>query len=102
MKTIFLSVVAAVGLLPTTVNSQIVNFPIPCTDITTLSEVLDKHGEKAAMTMSSSREIRGRVIESSTVLFINYETKTWTLAEQINDETYCVVAMGDSIRPYLK
>lgn len=98
MKKLILSAL----FLPLTTFSQVVNFPIPCTDIRTLTEVLEKHSEVAAMTMTSSREVKGQVIESPAVLFINYKTKTWTLAEQINEEIYCVVAMGDSAKPYLK
>jgi hypothetical protein len=89
-------------VVPTIAQSQIVNFPIPCTNISTLAEVIDKHGEEAAMTMTSSREIEGKIITSPTVLFVNFKTKTWTLAEQITKDRYCIIAVGDNINPYKK
>lgn len=83
-------------------KERIVNFPIPCTDIKTLAVVLEQFEEKAAMTMTTSREVSGNIIESPTILFVNYKTKTWTLAEKITDDSYCVIATGDNIKPYLK
>jgi hypothetical protein len=83
-------------------NERIVNFPIPCTNIKTLAAVLEKFEERAAMTMTTSREVTGRIIESPTILFVNYKTKTWTLAEKVTDDSYCVIATGDNIKPYVK
>jgi crotonobetainyl-CoA:carnitine CoA-transferase CaiB-like acyl-CoA transferase len=101
MKNLILS---AVLLISTSAMAQerIINFPIPCTDVLTLAEVVDKHEEEAAMTMTTSREIEGRIIISPTVLFVNFKTKSWTLAERITKDTYCIIAVGDDLKPYQK
>jgi len=102
MKTYLRYASLSLILFSTVAQSQgrMVEFPIPCIGIVTLSEVLTKHKETPAMIMNSSREVGGKVFDNPTVLFINYETKTWTIAEQITKDTYCVIGMGDAIKPY--
>jgi hypothetical protein len=91
-------------LIPLTVlaDVKIINLPIYCVNVKTLSEVLEKHGEEAAMTMSSSRDIQDQIITSSTVLFVNFKTKTWTMVERLTNDNYCVIAVGDNITPFTK
>jgi hypothetical protein len=100
MKTIFLLLLSFP--LIAMADTKIVRLPTYCVTIETLSGVLEKHSEQAAMTMVSSREIEGQIITSSTVLFVNFKTKTWTLVEQITEDDYCVIAVGDNITPYIK
>lgn len=97
-------IAALLLLVPLTVlaDVKVINLPIYCISIETLSEVLEKHGEEAAMTMSSSRDIQDQIITSSTVLFVNFKTKTWTMVERLTNDNYCVIAIGDNITPFTK
>jgi len=81
-------------------NVQTLNTTIVCTDLAGLSDTVESFGEKAAMNMTHTREIGGEIVALPTVLFINYETKSWTLAEQVNRNFYCILGVGDNIAPY--
>jgi len=81
-------------------NIQTLNTTIVCTDLAGLSDTVESFGEKAAMNMTHTREIGGEIVALPTVLFINYETKSWTLAEQVNRNFYCILGVGDNIAPY--
>ena len=72
-----------------------------CVDAATLAQTLANYGEKPAITMGTNREIAGKTEPLATVLFINYTTKTWTIAERINDDLFCVTGVGNNIQPYL-
>lgn len=74
---------------------------IICVDAATLAKTLDNYGEKPAITMSTNREIAGKTEPLATVLFINYTTKTWTMAERVNDDLFCVIGVGNHVQPYL-
>lgn len=82
-------------------NVQTLNTTIICTDLAGLSDTVENFGEKAAMNMTHTRELRGEVVALPTVLFINYETKSWTLAEQVSPNFYCILGVGDNINPYV-
>lgn len=81
-------------------NVEILNTTIVCTDLEGLYDTVESFGEKAAMTMTHTREMQGEVVAVPTVLFINYETKSWTLAEQVTKNFYCILGVGDNIGPY--
>lgn len=82
-------------------NLQTLNTTIVCTDLEGLNDTVTSFGEKAAMNMTHTREIGGKIVALPTVLFINYETKSWTLAEQVNKNFYCILGVGDNIAPYI-
>ena len=71
-----------------------------CVNSVVLAETLGKYGERPALTMTNNREIAGRVESFATVLFVNYDTKSWTMAEQVKEDLYCVIGMGDHLSPY--
>jgi hypothetical protein len=81
-------------------QNRISQFPTTCVTIESLAEVLHQYKENPAMTMDSSRETNGKVITNKLVLFINFETKTWTMAEKTYTDRYCVIAIGENINPY--
>jgi uncharacterized protein YcfL len=71
-----------------------------CVNSAVLAETLAKYGERPALTMTNNREIAGQVESFATVLFVNYDTKSWTMAEQVKEDLYCVIGMGDHLSPY--
>jgi len=91
------------GLInPVIANSEIttVNFPIACSNMKALAAVLAEYKEQPAMTMNSVRDAGGAQMVNPLILFINYETKTWTLGERISQDVVCLIAVGDGITPY--
>jgi hypothetical protein len=99
----FLSILLASTLIfsiPAFAQNRIQQFPATCVNIETLADLLYEFGEKPAMTMSSLRASGDDFSTNALVLFINYETKTWTMAERIPGNRYCVIATGENIKPY--
>jgi hypothetical protein len=76
--------------------------PVVCTTKTEMAGVLEEFGERAMLTMISHRNITGTTAEIATVLFVNPETKSWTLVERPDADTYCAIAHGININPYDK
>lgn len=82
-------------------NTQ--NYTSVCVNIDTLAELVAEFGENPSLTMTSSRERRnGEIVQIPTVLFINYETKTWSLVERPDRNRYCVIATGEDISPFVE
>ena len=81
-------------------QNRVMQFPATCVNIETLAELLEEFQEDPAMTMTSIRASGDDFATNALVLFINYETKTWTMAERIPGNRYCVIATGENIKPY--
>jgi len=97
----FIAIFFALGLSVAQANNvETLKTTIVCTDLAGLSDTVESFGEKAAMNMTHTRVLRGEVVALPTVLFINYETKSWTLAEQVTPNFYCLLGVGDNIGPY--
>jgi hypothetical protein len=100
---LFSLLLVSILMLPvhTFAQNRISQFAATCVNIETLADILKEFQEDPAMTMISIRESNGDFVNNSLVLFINYETKTWTLAEQTQSNRYCVIATGENIKPYV-
>jgi hypothetical protein len=85
-----------------TAHAEIIQIPATCLTANELIEFLLNFDETASLTMTSSRADKNNILEHNTVLFINYETKTWTMVEQFSKNKFCVTATGENIRPYVK
>jgi hypothetical protein len=81
-------------------NSQ--RYEALCINIDSLAELVEEFGEDPSLVMTSIRETQRGQAEIPTVLFINYETKTWTMVERVTKDRYCVIATGENIKPYVK
>jgi len=81
-------------------NSQ--RYEAICIKVESLAEVVTEFGEEPSLTMISVRETQRGQVEIPTVLFINYETKSWTMVERVDKDRFCVVATGENIKPYVK
>jgi hypothetical protein len=100
MKTLIAALLASASF-SVAAQGRILEFQAACVSIDGLADVLEEFDEMPSLTMTSSREINGKLVEYATVLFINYETKTWTLAERVTKDRYCVTATGDNIKPHV-
>ena len=69
--------------------------------MTDLMPTLTRYGEVPGMIADSVRFVDSpdQVFANSMILFINYMTKTWTLAERIGPDLYCVLAVGQNMQP---
>lgn len=75
-------------------------FDAICTTERIFAETLYSYGETPIMRGQSVRNINGTMMAMNTVLFMNMETGTWTLAEQVAEDTLCVIAMGQNWQVY--
>ena len=94
--------VAALMMLPLAAFSQSYQIPIECGDESAFREMLRVYKEVPAFQMATIREnaTTGRPTRIDTTLYVNFETKTWTLVEYFpGDKTYCVISSGEEIAP---
>ncbi len=75
---------------------------ITCSDEKTVLKVINESGETPMLKMTNLRYTNGMPTENVSILFMNIETKTWTLVERFNEETFCVIGLGNEIIPYGK
>ena len=75
-------------------------FDAICTSKMIFAETLARYGETPIMRGHSLRNINGAQVSMNTVLFMNLETGSWTMAEQMSEDAVCVVAMGQNWHPY--
>lgn len=69
--------------------------PVFCVDYATLERTLDKYKEVPFVRGKSQRGSDDKPDDYSMVLFVNRETKTWTLVEQVEPDYYCVIGVGN-------
>jgi hypothetical protein len=103
-KNILASLMLSLSMYQSVAAQEVITVDIPamCVGIAPLSEMLGEFGETPAMVMTSKREIQGTAMSNNIVLFVNFKEKTYTLVERVAKDTYCILAIGDSIRPYSK
>jgi hypothetical protein len=75
-------------------------FDAICTTERIFAETLYSYGETPIMRGQSVRDINGVTVAMNTVLFMNLKTGSWTLAERMSDDAFCVVAMGQNWEVY--
>jgi hypothetical protein len=107
MKKSIVALLAGVGLLcaqSAWAQSQVVNIPTACTTVDALAELLVEYDETPALTMTSVRASKeqNNPTTNPTLMFINYETKSWTLIERMADNVFCIIGAGGSAAPYVK
>lgn len=104
LKKALASLALTVGLPLHSMASDVVQFPtrLACTDYKTIIKNVDKFKEKPFAIMESFRDFNGTVLTTTTLLFVNPKTKSYTMVEKFNDDLYCVVSMGENLEPYLE
>lgn len=96
--------IAALAFVTLPVQAQeVVSVPIDayCVTKNHMTGILAEHQEKAMLVGVSVRNINGNEVSVPMVVFVNPETKSFTIAEKVNDR-YCVVALGEKLSPYTK
>lgn len=107
MKKSIVGILAAVGILCAASvhgQTQVVNIPTTCATAEDLAELLAEYDETPALTMTSIRasKEKNKPTTNYTLMFINYETKSWTLIERMADNVFCIIGAGGSAAPYVK
>jgi hypothetical protein len=95
---------AALAFVTLPVQAQeVLNVPIDayCIIKDHMARILAEHQEKPMLVGVSVRYVNGNEISVPMVVFVNPETKSFTIAEKVNDK-YCVVALGEKLSPYTK
>jgi hypothetical protein len=107
MKKSIVALLAGIGMLcavPVWGQSRVINIPTACTTTEALAALLAEYDETPALTMTSVRasKEKNKSTTNYTLMFINYETKSWTLIERMADNVFCIIAAGGSATPYVK
>lgn len=104
MRTIVVLLLAATVSTTTMSTESGLFFRTPfdaiCTTERIFAETLYHYGETPIMRGQSVRDINGVVVTMNTVLFMNLETGSWTMAERMSDDAFCVMAMGQNWQVY--
>ena len=75
-------------------------FDAICTTRMIFAETITRYGEVPIMRGMSLRNVNGALVPMPTVLFMNMQTGSWTMAEQMSEDAYCVIAMGQDWAVY--
>ena len=68
--------------------------PVECATMKELTEVLAEYDEKPFAIATTQRATRGNAAENHVLFFVNSKTRSWTIAEKVSDNRYCVLSGG--------
>jgi hypothetical protein len=74
-------------------------FPAVCVDAETLSKTVDEFKELPFARGISLDLGNAESAPQSLVIFVNPRTQTWTMVERVNDNQYCIMALGQKFEP---
>jgi hypothetical protein len=74
-----------------------VNLSTYCTSLNELEGVMAEFGELPALRGKTQRDIDGVPVENVLVIFMNPETKTWTIVERMSNGSFCVLSAGGAL-----
>jgi len=76
------------------VQAQTAHLPVECGSLKDLSAVLAEYEEKPFATGETTRLIRGDKKVHVVLFFLNAKTGTWSVAEKVSDDIYCILSGG--------
>lgn len=68
--------------------------PVECGTMQELTKVLVEYDEKPFAIATTQREMKGNMAENHVLFFVNAKTRSWTVAEKVSDNRYCVITGG--------
>ena len=83
-------------------EAEVIHFESICADLETLENTVTKFGEKPFITAVGHRQIDNKKVYHPVVFFMNPETKSWSIVEKLNEDTYCMIALGSKMQPYFE
>lgn len=73
-----------------------------CSTQERVTAMLKQFEEIPMLGMVSERQINdGKVMSFATIMFVNPNTKTYTVVEQFTEEIYCVTVVGKNVTPMI-
>lgn len=97
MSKYFLGLV--LGFFVTVAQSQQINIPSLCISAEELQKAMLEWNELPVARGLSSRNVDNDVIASQLTIFINAKTGSWTIIEELAQNRFCIVAIGDKFEP---
>ena len=85
-------------------KGELVDLVGMCVGEIQFAETMTSYGEIPFVTMMTVRPVDKTMEnyeEYPTVLFMNPDTRTWTLAEKRGNNNYCVTGVGENAAPYV-
>jgi len=84
------------------VEKEVVQMPVYCMSEKEMDRILSKHGEVSFVGGTSTRVLEGgKRQHHPIILFVNPDTRTWTLVERAG-EYYCAISLGEDLVPITK
>jgi len=77
-----------------------VYFESICVPQKDLEASMMKHGEKPFITALAYRITEGKPMSHPIVVFMNPNTKSWTLVEKTDSNSFCVIGVGTKMEPF--
>ena len=81
-------------------SAEIIHFESVCLNFASLEATVKEHNELPFVVAVAHRLDGEKKTFHPTVMFVNPKTKSWTLAEKLDDGSYCIIAVGSKLEPY--
>jgi len=101
-KKIVTSLALTVGLFHTSIASELtqLNSQLICGDYSSINSTIKEYNEIPFVRMVSHRLVStGDIFQNQIVIFVNPQTKTYTMVERFSSDIYCVVSIGEKLSP---
>lgn len=76
-----------------------VSVPIICSTPSSIQELVEAYGEKPLLQSHGVRVYKGKTLENITTVYLNSETKTYSIVEQFAEDTSCLISNGGDMAP---
>ncbi len=105
MFKILTSLALTAGLITQpSIASDLAQYPteLVCSNENKIMTVLKENGEEPLIRSLALRQVGGVIVNNVSILFVNAQTRTWTVVEKFTDDMFCVVSLGTDAVPYTK
>lgn len=75
-------------------QAQSAYMPVECASLKELTAVLTEYEEKPFAVGETVRDARGDKKTHVVLFFLNAKTGTWSVAEKVSDDIYCLISGG--------
>jgi hypothetical protein len=102
LKYILASLALTVGTIHPSMASEITRFPteLVCVGPNQLAETITDFEEIPFVGGVGVREVESvGIVENNIVVFVNPKTNSFTMVERFSKDLYCVIAIGQGLRP---
>jgi hypothetical protein len=92
MKKIFASLILCVSSITYAETNML---PVECGTQKQLATTLTEYGETPFAVAETKRTLNGKEQSFVVLFFLNMDTKTWSVAEKIKNDYYCLITGGE-------